>query len=504
VYADPIKYEILKILPERKRGIYRKMTQELKYTKCEFKKNGKSVLRGVVNVSLGWNLIEEVPKSIDSTTLSVVDPKSSLIITKKIYREFEDSILPSTPTEVLITSDVDKKITLHGILVKKNMDFATVIIYEPAVATEGSERKVTVKEIAPPYEITYLEYDNVETVDNNVAQGNRKCIPFKPRISLYFESNSSPSPVALSSMTSGVVAKGMVSSYSSQVELAMSATGFNWGAAYRMYLDFQRNIISVFESDLWCENKTDLNLKNVEASFLSRSDEGYIIPRSLSAQSLVRSAKSSATSTGSVIYTLKDRIDVAARSITSQNFFRISSIHMLTNLMLDVAENPSHPNTLISFICPLELENGIPSGDVEIWEDGKVISNSYIDTTPPKDTVILDLGQNTFVKVKIDHATEPIRVINPKDSKTAMSFRSLSDSIEQMSTRHIVSVTIKNLWDKSVTVIPYHPVSKQVNDVQSNYNVSYTGDINTNLRLEFTLPLIYPGQEIKLAYSFTE
>lgn len=475
------------------------MTQELKYTKCEFKKNGKSVLRGVVNVSLGWNLIEEVPKSIDSTTLSVVDPKSSLIITKKIYREFEDSILPSTPTEVLITSDVDNKKTMHGILVKKNMDFATVIVYEPDVATEGSERKVTVKEIAPPYEITYLECGNVENV---TGQGNRKCIPFKPRISLYFESNSSPSPVALSSMTSafssnpsGVVAKGMVSSYLSQVELAMSATGFNWGATYRMYLDFQRNTISVFESDLWCENKTDLNLKDVEASFLSRSDEGYIIPRSLSAQSLVRSAKSSATSTGSVIYTLKDRIDVAARSITSQSFFRISSIHMLTNLMLNVAENPSHPNTIISFICPLELENGIPSGDVEIWEDGKVISNSYIDTTPPKDTIILDLGQNTFVKVRIDHSTNPIRAIQSKGQP---------ESIEQMATRHMIRVNIKNMWDKPVTVIPYHPVSRQVDQVQSTHNVSYTGDINTNLRLEFAIPVIYPGQEVKLEYSFTE
>src|SRR5579885_321307 len=400
--------------------------RSLKYEHVTFRKSGNSRFIVIYDVVPGWNQIQGVPKLIDVSSISIVDLKSRFFIKTKAFRNYDDILTPSLPTEVEVErpSNMDPGLIYKGLLVKKDPQVVSLLTEEGLI------------EVTAPY---ILSYKNC---------GKEYCRSMVPRVNIEFISELKTSE---------------------PLRLGFEAEGFSWDASYKTIVDFNNRVLSELNCEISCINQTELSLENVKVSFMSKSDENNRqIVRSAQAMMASPRFSSEQTSAGSTLYHLNDLVNVPERSTSIFNFFRLINIPVDIDIKFNILEQPKHPKTFVRFRVPKQLVDGIPSGMIQCWENKTWLNNSYIPMSAPNDLIILNLGENAFIKLTINVHETPL-----KDNQT---------SIEEVLYR--IHVRIDNNSSGPIKIVPYQLISGGARDIKSDIKYRIIDDDIGN-RIEF-------------------
>lgn len=435
----------------------------LTYQSVTFRKNDSSRFIGIAPLQAGWNQLEVLPRNVDVTSISLVDPDSNLSLLRKGYRQYNDTMTPSMPTPVKVTQ---ANINYTGLLVKKEGNSISVLTNDGLL------------EITEPYILRYTE----------CLAG--QCEVIVPRVNLFLENQQDPASLT-----------------TTPSELTFESTGFSWEAVYKASLDLDRQTLKVLSCDISCVNQTELSLINVNASFLAKPDENryHMRSRSLMAQaSMASNFSSQQTTAGSAIYSLDQKIDLPEKSQSVFNLVRFVNIPILTEIRFDILSKPKHPNTIVKFVVPQEMVDGIPAGEVECWDGRTWLANSNIPMSAPRDTVTLFLGENAFINIQTGIISSLMQEeVTVDDDGTEYKIRRTS---------YIITVRIKNNSQRTVQVYPYQTYERKIKSLKIENQSSnsppimltmITASDNDDLgnRLQFNLPELAPQDEFVFAYS---
>jgi hypothetical protein len=417
----------------------------LKYKSVIFNRNGSSRLIASADLVPGWNQVQELPKSADISSISLMNPDLNLIIKKKLFRDYEDTMTPSMPTEVTV-SHGDQ--SMSGLLVKKDQQSISLL-----TENEG------LLEITQPYILKYT----------TCHQG--QCEPIKPRVNLFLESLlETNEPISR--------------------DLTFTAQGFSWEASYKLIIDFSKEIITRLISEIQISNQTNLNLENVNVSFLAKAEDRRIRPRALEV-TMAQPISSEQTQIGSVLYSLEDPVTVYERSLASFTMFSISDLPMKEVISLDILARAKHPLTKIHFEVPEELENGMPDGKVECWSD-IWLADDHIPMAGPGEEIKLNLGENAFIDCDIEIETTEV-----KETKTENKEQ---EEIER--TQFKINVSIKNRSNRKISnMVAFQRINREPKLFQfltESQPIHAKWEKN---RLLFTIPELEKDDEFSFMYS---
>jgi hypothetical protein len=425
------------------------MDRALTYKTVTFRKNGNSRFVASASIIPGWNRLQEVPKLLDVSSISILDPASPLKISMKAFRDFEALLEPSMPTEVEVVSATNQMYS--GLLVKKT----------PTVVSLVTDKGLV--EISAPYVLSY----------SRCLSGD--CRSVVPRVSLYFEN------IPLDT--------------SERVDLTFVAGGFSWEASYKAILDLERHTMLSFVGEIQCRNDTDLLLDNVEVAFMSKSDEESY-GRPLMAMAVQRSANyvsSEQTMAGSAIYRLNQRVRIPEKSLASFKFVEFGDFTVSVESRFNILQQPTHPLTMVKLQLPSDIVDGIPAGPVECWDGTTWLATSHIQMTAPDQWMVLNLGENAFVTLKIE-----------------MVVNRIEDSVETNRTversLYKVSVSIENRSKYLVYLVPYHPIDREVKDLKVTPKLlinEYTPFDGSGKEIQFTVPAMKPDTTFAFEYTMT-
>jgi len=454
----------------------------LKYRSVIFRKNGESRFIATCVIGEGWNQVQEIPRLIDISSISLLDPNSTYNLLQKAFRDYEDTMTPSMPTAIEISQNQNN---YHGLLVKKSPNCVSLITDEGLM------------EITSPYILRYTK----------CLQG--QCEPIIPRVNLLFSNMPTNENIKFTG--------------DMETELTFTSEGFSWDASYKAIFDFDSGLMSSLSCDISCSNKTELSLLGVEASFLSKSDEGNRyrhMPRAMMSQTTMAAPRFSSeqTVTGGAIYKLDTSVNIPERSTSSFNFVKFLNIPIVTIIRFNILERPKHPNTVVKFVIPEEMIDGIPTGNTECWDGKTWLSNSEIQMAAPKDSVTLYLGENAFINISTGVISNLMaeEVENDEDDISDGSVRVVGDHGGYAIRRSIyyVSVTVKNNSQRKVKVVPYHPNERKVKSLKVTQQIPAKSPVLINLvtpldnsdddlgnRIEFDIQELAPGEEFKFAYT---
>jgi len=486
----------------------------LTYNLVTINKAGKSRFAVSTNIDSSqlnsnvWIKIQEVPKSIDISSLQLLNESRDLYrITKRAYREYDDIVTPVIPTRVSVTSkhsietpndniiDNSTDASYDGLLVKK--DNSTGIV---SVITDT----YGLIEITPPYVLQYTECD-LDHCSPVYSRVNIKLVPINTN-------NNSKEIISIE--------KDRI------IKLGFEADGLTWKAFYQCFFDFDLKLITSLTGDIEITNDMELGLTDVEASFTSTvnnyneysdNDSGGYRPRAmLASQSKLVSAPSSSpyddndssqNFIGATTYSLKELIDIPEKSCSTVNLLRVKNLPMQSFLMLDLLSRVTRPKTLVTFKIPKEFINGVPGGKIEAWstennkkENGRDVwlGNMSMPVSGPEEEVILNLGENQLVECQVTIAYDNIETENIDNN---------SDKSKRNRTKYTVEAKIYNRSSRSIKIYPYQRLSNDNTDdistLKGNYNGKVVNDKKAGLRLEFDLPNIMSGNFIILKYSIT-
>jgi hypothetical protein len=424
------------------------MDRELTYQAVTFRKSGNS--RFIVSVSIisGWNRIHEVPKLLDVSSVSLLDPLSPVKLTMKAFRDYNALLEPSMPAEVEI---ITTNSTYDGLLVKKTSTTVSLVTNTGLI------------EISAPYVLSYI------------GCPQNSCKSIIPRVSLYFENLN---------LTDN-----------HRVDVTFEAGGFSWSANYKAIFDFERQVLLNFSGEILCRNDTDLLLEDIEASFMSKSDENEY-PHLMMAMAVQRSASyasSEQTAAGSAIYRLPNRVRIPEKSLASFKFIEFGGFNVKIKSLFNILQRPLHPMTIVKFDLPNEFTDGIPAGSVEIWNGTTWLADSQLPMTAPGQSITLNLGENAFVILKVD-----VSVNNFEDS--ANSDQRVARSLYK------VSVAIENRSQYMIYIVPYHPIDREVKDLQTTPSLlitEFTPSDGSTKQIQFGVPAMKPNSSFAFQYTMT-
>lgn len=500
----------------------------LTYRSVLFRKTGESRFIATATVIQGWNIVQEVPKTINIESVSTLDPYDTVSITKRAYRMYDDTMTPSMPTNVIVQQGGRE---YEGILVKRFPDGIGVITQDGLT------------ELSIPYNLKYT------------SCMKSQCKPILPRIGLYFESNINEELVPVASnrgsalapvctpgpnvtCSTGTIRKSptlsirpssslpvadtdrQFSNESSSVDLTFSADGFSWSAFYKAFFDFTAKYIVYLSADISCVNKTELPLIDVDASFVSKSDEVGVYeyrPRAMAAGATMSrmsqaTPSSEQTTIGSTVYTLGYKVTVEEKSTSTFNLAILKNIPMVSHLMLNIADRPDHPYTIVRFTLPEKVKDGLPAGPIECWEhnnkqsnttqSNKWLTNTNMPIAAPGEEIILELGENSFVEVNVSMTINRLREENISkevESEETDDFGNAIQVIQRSSYK--VSVTIVNRSDRNVELLPFHPIYREPTEFQSSLDAHVATPKHGGLRVEFKMLELKPNDKYTIQYS---
>ena len=353
----------------------------IRYKTLSIQQDGRGLLNGEISHETdrkGTIAITELPKTLDLQTVRLFDLSDQPI--SVVSRSF-DEIKAFT-----LSSLKDRKITV----IKHDK---TAVGYLVA----SSDNMIIMTDLAPD-DTKRGQIIEIQNPDIIMAEGTRP----KTQLNLTLDPSSLLEVIK-----------------AAELRVLFQASGFSWDAVYQLDLDLTKNFLKSLVCEVSCQNKSGLDLSDVELSLVSKSDDRSYRERSyaptMAMMAQAAPPRGRETVLGTTIYTLPNPVTLLNQNTTILKLFEVKEQPLVKVLSYHLLRGDKHPETMVQFTLPkIPLAGSAknlayPGGRALFWENDTLLTEDRMEMTTSSTPVTFNLGENGYISIKKEVVSSEVK-----------------------------------------------------------------------------------------------